>query len=354
MSRLRPHLERGPVPPPSVVVDALIRRISRVNTGRQAEPELFALIARLDPDRMARESWPGWEECPPPVRAAFADAIRIARPPEDQALTLLVPLMGAGHYGVRRAAYRAATIHVSTLTNLCQLWATTGDRFSVELRERAAEAAAWLPSTVKTAQIEALADDHEPTVRNAYVRCDLERRERAWAAHYVDEVEKVRVAAEIPGAWRYGLALGRVADDTSLERLERRRGEPDLPPAVQRWLSRIIKKARKRWDETTRRWPEPWYARGGRIEAVVGTIAGEDGQESAFKGWLWQEFSGESIRLTSWGGWTTDVPHMAGDLILKIEGRSAAKIITSISSIGSFFGSEIMHFFGQDKYPERL
>jgi hypothetical protein len=337
-----------------MVVEALVRRILRVNTGRQAEPELFALMARLDPDHMAHQNWPAWDECPPTVRAAFADAIRIASPPEDQALTLLVPLMGAGQYGVRRAAYRAATAHASTLANLCQLWATTSDRFSVESRERAAEASAWLPSDLKTSQIEALADDHEPTVRNAYARCEVERRERVWAALYVDVVVKVKIAAEIPGAWRYGLALGKVADDAALERLERRRSEPDLPPAVQRWLSRIIKKVRKRWDDTTRRWPEPWYARGGRIEAVAGTIAGKDGREETFKGWLWQEVSGESISFTSWGGWTTHMPQMANDLILKIEGRSAAKIITSQSHISSLSRNEIMHFFGQDKYPDRL
>ena len=72
--------------------------------------------------------------------------------------------------GVRRAAYRAvSSLDAGALATICESWALTNEgEDAVELRERAAEAAAWLPEELRSPQIEALATDPEPTVRQAY------------------------------------------------------------------------------------------------------------------------------------------------------------------------------------------
>ena len=177
---------------------------------------------------------------------------------------------------------------------------TGGD--AVELRQRAAEAAAWLPIDSSAKDIRALATDPEPTVRQAFARCHRERREREWAARYVEQIVAVQDEGRVPSEWRYGRALGRIGDDAVLEDLEQRRRDPDLPPAVRHWLARIVKDVRKHWDEVTRRWPEPWFARRGGLEEVTGEVTQPDGTETRFQGRLWQVIPSEPSGISSWGG----------------------------------------------------
>ena len=62
--------------------------------------------------------------------------------------------------------------------------------------------------------------------------------------------------------------LSSVGDDEVLERLEERRRQ-ELPPGVRHWLGGLThQELRIRWDEVTRGWPEPWFARRGRLERV--------------------------------------------------------------------------------------
>ncbi len=57
LSRLVPHFRHERSGTPAIVIEALVERIHRVQTGRTAEPELFSLLAHLSPDRLARERW---------------------------------------------------------------------------------------------------------------------------------------------------------------------------------------------------------------------------------------------------------------------------------------------------------
>ena len=231
---------------------------------------------------------------------------------------------------------------------ICESWALTNEgEDAVELRERAAEAAAWLPDELRSLQIAALATDPEATVRQAFKRCDRERRERKWAEIYVNRIMAVTDDRGIEAIWRYGRALAAVGDDQVLERLERRRKNVDVPPALQHWLTRIIKKLRNRWDEVTRRWPEPWFARRGHLEEVEGVVVQAEGAEIAFRGWLWLVIKSDPTAIGSWGGWAIQGGLRAGSATLRINGRTPAEIL--VNHVNAPSGAT--YFSGNEPYP---
>jgi hypothetical protein len=349
LSRLVPPLSQSYHATPPVVIEALVERIHRVQTSRTAEPELFSLLARLSSDRLVREPWGdpvGWM---PQARAEFAAAVATARPSSDEVQALLLPLLGDGQYGVRRSAYRAMTsVAPDALATVCESWALTkegGD--AIELRQRAAEAAAWLPDRLRTPEVTSLATDQEPSVRQAFARCERERREREWAAHYLERIVAVDHERDVPIVWRYGRALGKLGDDQALEMLERRRRNSDLSPAIRHWLTRTIKRVRAHWDEATRRWPEPWFARRGRLEEVAGVAVQADGSETEFRGMLWHVVDSEPTKPSSWGGWSTQSELRIGAAKLRISGRRPSEILVSQVSMPS----RTTYFSGNDTYP---
>ncbi len=352
LSRLVPHLVRDGCVTPSVVIDALVERIRRVQTGRTAEPELFSLLARLAPDRLVEEHWGDFSAWMPQARSEFADALALTQRATVTPQQLMLPLLGDGQYGVRRAAYRAmSSVDAGALATICESWALTNEgEDAVELRERAAEAAAWLPEELRSPQIAALSTDPEPTVRQAYKRCDRERRERKWAEIYVNRIMAVADDRGIEAIWRYGRALAAVGDDQILERLERHRKNGDLPPALQHWLTRIIKKLRKCWDEVTRRWPEPWFARRGRLEEVEGVVVHADGAEIAFRGWLWLVIKSDPTAISSWGGWAMQGGLRTGSATLRINGRTPAEIL--VNQVNAPNGAT--YFSGNEPYPSAI
>ncbi len=231
---------------------------------------------------------------------------------------------------------------------VCESWALIGEgRDATELRKRAAEAAAWVPLKLRSAPVNALATDAEPSVRQAYARCDAERREREWAALYVDRIVAAEDERDLPSVWRYGRALGQIGDDGALERLERRRKTPELAPALRHWLTRTVNELRRHWDEVTRRWPEPWFARCGRLEEVAGVVAQADKAETAFHGWLWQVVKSEPTSVSSWGGWSTESRLSTGSATLRIKGRTPAEILVSQVNMPS----RTTYFSGNGTYP---
>jgi len=274
--QLAPFLQRGPRPLPQQIADEFTTRIRRAGPTF-GEPELLPLLAMLAPSRLISESWSEIFSWPPQVRAALARSLALT-PSEvstPQRMDLLLLLMGDSQYGVRRSAYRAAArVAPADLLSLCGLWASlteanvqAGERpFIVDMRRRAAEAAAWLEILPSEGGIADLAYDPEPEVRETFARCSQERRRRDWARLYLDHVLAIRDEESLLRCWRYGRALGRIGDDDVLERLEQHRREADLRPGIRYWLGRLIKKLRSHWDEVTHSWPEPWFARRGRLE----------------------------------------------------------------------------------------
>lgn len=368
LSRLSPHLANQGDETPSVVIEALVERIRREQTKRTAEPELFSLLARLSPDRLVREPWGDTSAWMPQARSEFADAVAKAQPSAPELQKLLLPFMGDGQYGVRRSAYRAmALVDAKALATICESWALAkAGEDAIELRQRAAEAAGWLPDRLRTPEVKALATDPDPTVRQAFARCDRERRERRWADRYVDLIEAVKDVNDIPPAWAYGRALGKIGDDHALERLDQLRRDESRHPAVRHWLSRVVKKVRSRWDDATRQWPDPWFARRGRLDEVDGVLVQDGGSEIPFRGWLWLVVQNEPTAVSSWGGWSTQndltifeaaLAAIGGDVsartaTLMINGRTPAEIIvTRVHASSGISSSKTTYFTGNGKYP---
>src|SRR5262249_11111977 len=159
-------------------------------------------------------------------------------------------------YGVRRAAFRAmARISPEALHSISTAWALLTEvnaqpaerPYVIDLRRRAAEAAAWLELPAE-GPIADLACDPEPEVRITFARCRQERLEREWTRKSLRHVLAVCDDACLLTAWKYGRALERVGDDEALERLEERR-QGEIPPGVRHWLGSLIKKLRTRWDK---------------------------------------------------------------------------------------------------------
>ena len=96
LSRLVSHLPRDGYATPPVVIDALVERIRRVQTGRTAEPELFSLLARLAPDRLVGEHWGDFSAWMPQARSEFADALALTQHATVEPQRLMLPLLGDG------------------------------------------------------------------------------------------------------------------------------------------------------------------------------------------------------------------------------------------------------------------
>lgn len=356
--QLTPFLQKGLSQVSELVVGEIIARIHRAGPAF-AEPDLFSLLAKVAPQRLASESWSDMIGWPPQMRAALASALALtpqsASPVERNAL--LTELMGDGQYGVRRAAYRAmGRIASNELRSLCAAWAFLTEKnvqpeerpSVVDLRRRAAEAAAWLESLPTEGSIPDLAYDPEPDVRTTFTRCQQERQKRDWAKQYLGHVVAVGDEESLLRVWRYGMALERIGDDDVLERLERRRSDDDVAPGIRYWLGRLIKELRKQWDEVTRSWPEPWFARRGRLEEFTGTASQEGSVAQSVRCWLWQVPADDIVSFSSWGGWCENVALPGGRCGLQADGKQSATILVTKSN----WPDGPSYFVGSGPYPE--
>lgn len=79
--------------------------------------------------------------------------------------------------------------------------------------------------------------------------------------------------------------LGR-GHDATVRRLAGRRRD-GLPPAVRYWLRWVQNSVEERWAGVTRKWPDPWYARPGRLEQFAGAVLGSYGDEVPLAGTVW-------------------------------------------------------------------
>jgi hypothetical protein len=244
------------------------------------------------------------------------------------------------------------------LRSVCTAWALLTEAnvqpperpFVIDMRRRAAEAAAWLEPVPVEGPVADLAWDSDPEVRATFARCRRERRERDWAEAYLRPVLGVSDDRSLLAAWKYGRALERVGDDDVLERLEDRRRN-DLPPGVRHWLGSLIKKLRARWDEVTRTWPEPWFARRGRLEQVDALVGEDEKRAKQVSCWLWQVPATDLVEFSVWGGWSVAGTLPIGVQTLRVPGRRPATILVT-EAIHSSEGAGPTYFSGSGPYPE--
>lgn len=359
--QLAPFLRDGPRPIPEPILAAIVERVRR--TGPEwGEPDLVRLLGELAPERIASESWSGMFAWPPQVREALADALAYSRDDVNRRIDLLLDLMGDGQYGVRRAAFRAmGRIDQNRLHSVCTGWALLTEAnveppkrpYAIDMRRRAAEAAAWLEPIPSNGPIANLASDQEPDVRATFARCRQERQERRWAKSYLARVLTVHDNASLLTAWKYGRALERTGDDETLQHLRERRRQ-DLPPGVRYWLGRLIKKLRARWDKATREWPEPWFARRGRLARVEALIGDDEAKANRVLCWLWQVPPTDLVDRGVWGGWCPDVALLYGMQTLRVPGCYPATILVQTTSWVNWGGKGPTYFVGSGPYPEPM
>lgn len=151
------HGGQDKAPLPLEIAEAFIKRSQQRQTRVFAELDLFEVMADMMPERMAQEPWERvCNDWLPDARTALADALGEATytvpNAKKRALALLLTLIGDGQYAVRRAAYRGLARQSSqSLQALCMMWSSTTS--TVELRQRAAEAWAWLPTDEGNSEI---------------------------------------------------------------------------------------------------------------------------------------------------------------------------------------------------------
>jgi len=353
----------------SEIVDALVDRIRSRNTRHTAETELFGVLRYLDSTRLAMERWDRcWADWHPEAMVALADelgeACSDAPQSEADAIRLLVPLMGEGIYAVRRAAYRAMSkVSSEALDSHCVEWS----KGSTDDRCRAAEAAGWSSEEGEerndTAVIARLKVDPEPSVREAATRALSERRDRLWADEYVAKVLAVRGTGndDVLEAYRYGQALVRLGDDEHERRLKDHLASVDLPPHVQHWLSRLVDQIKKRWQNVTQEWPEPWLSWGAEVEELDGELVLDESKCVEVHFSLWRKMRTTPSGFTEWGGAvrsaTQGLPPGLGKSLqvgLRIEGRNeATAVVKWLRLKSSDTGRSVAVLHGSGPYPDK-
>ncbi len=302
------EVQRGKYQPsfPLEIAEALVRRIRQAQTQYSAELDVFQMMAELMPERLAQESWDAiWDEWLPDARVALADALGIANvSTNDRVVPLLRALTADGQYAVRRAAYRGlAGQSPQSLQALCVMWSQAS---RVELRQRAAEAWAWLPedSEVRTEVYQRLAVDAEQAVRETAQRTWQERRKREWANEYVARIRDVTGDTNEGNmaVWCYTQALTHVGDDTSIRVLRNDLRMRSLAPHLRYWLQRIIKETDEHWQKAISKWPQPWRTWLGTIEEGEGWILLPDEQKIPVHYAFWQERATSLSESSTWGG----------------------------------------------------
>src|SRR5262249_6679916 len=157
------------------------------------------------------------------ARKALCEAIRVAAADQEMhpsvVMNYFLAFIQDASFQVRRSAYRAmASWNPDRLELICTTWSESKD---VELRKRAAEAAAWLP--IVDYPDEALSRfgfgwDPEPSVREIWHGVLSSRRKRHWSSDYVESALAAAAAGDnqsIMKSYRYGRALCEVGDDES-------------------------------------------------------------------------------------------------------------------------------------------
>lgn len=255
---------------PARIRKALIRRLQHRQEDPFSETDIFSPIVRLASDRFVAESWSelviNWDK---DARAAFAVALGQARysagDATNKAIEQILSLHTDGQYKVRRAAYRALALQsLAVHRAVCSAWAVSQD---VELRQRAAEACAWLfdndvDAIGKEAQTiyATLRADRELQVRDDAFRARQEARYRVWARYALAKILETKVWNNevVLELWPYGEGLTRTGNDDAFSQLRAYLRRTVLPQHVREWLNHIVEAGEKHWKGVEEKWPKPW------------------------------------------------------------------------------------------------
>lgn len=354
---------------PSIVADALVSRIYERFRQDLAETSLFDLLAKVAPSRLVFEDWAkSWKGWLPEGRIALCDAMRWVAMntlrERARVITTLTTLAFDSVFAVRRAAFRAlATADSEALASNCRKWAQSD---MVDVRQRAAEAASWLPrEAVNDDEIEriGLAADRERSVRAIAKRILPARRNRDWARDCLKHVLLVRTSDNqaILSAYRYGQALTKLGDDDIRRHLLRHAIDTRLPLHIVHWLSRLVKAIDQRWIQETREWPEPWIASEGAIEELDGKIIQGDGGSCEARFSLWCRWASGPSDLSEWGGvvYPADAGSglglfATGYVQIALPGRPAARALVSQQIASSNPAHQTLIIHGSGPYPQKV
>jgi hypothetical protein len=352
---------------PAVIIDAVVGRIRERFRLNSVETSLFDVLASIAPDRLISENWAAeWNSWLPQGRSVLCDAIgTIARMPAEmrgRAIVVLSALALDSTFPVRRAAYRAfSRIDPAALATTCRRWSRSEN---VELRKRAAEAAAWLSRQLfddnNIEEID-LSEDQERSVRTIAKDILQSRLRREWAELYLDRVLSVASGSNqaVLSAYRFGRALTKLGDDDTRKRLAFHIASNKLSSNVVYWLNGLIKAIDTRWKQETRKWPEPWFASEGAIEELDGEVILQGGNRYEAHFSLWCLWSASPSEPTGWGGvvhpTAEDVRSMSvayeGYLKIAIPGRATAQAVVSYQSVSSPPTRQILVIHGSGVYP---
>jgi len=307
------HARGEQTPIPTVVFNALLRRVREFYSPIYSETEVFKVLSTIAPDALVDQEWDSLiDKWMADTQASLANALGMAEIEPERKIgcfSHLEKLAESGLYAVRRAAYRAlAKQSQEHLYQLCKSWS---DSSVLDLNIRAAEAIGWIEYTPETADRDGFSEifvrccvDPEPKVREAAQRARDERRKRLWARDYLAIVLNVRgeTNREILDAWCYGDALGQIGDDECQEILRDHLTNQVLPPHIRHWSGRILKQMESNWKKTTQKWPEPWTDMRGMIESGSGKLIFENGEEIVIQYSIWGEMGAVPGEKHSWGG----------------------------------------------------
>jgi hypothetical protein len=347
-------------PLPAVIKKALIERTRHYQTRTSAELEIFEVLAHLMPNTLAQEPWERtWNDWLPAARAALADALGEATYTEPKAntsaLSHLLSLTWDGLYAVRRAAYRGLSCRsYLELEAICEDWSQAP---TAELRQRAAEACAWLnrdQANLFNELYERLVADQERIVREVARRARRERRERLWAEDYLSYIRETRgkTNEEILSVWRYGQALIQVGNDTCLRTIRADIKTRPLSPHMKHWLRQILKDLDEHWRKVTEKWPDPWWPLEGAIEEGQGTIELIEGKDFPVRYTLWKQPAPTPSQKHEWGGaaWPIDMTALKiirDEFTLRLKDGSHGTVTTKCFSSQD----QVVHFLGVGPYP---
>jgi hypothetical protein len=274
----------------------------------------------------------------------------------DGALRLIRKLARDPQYAVRRSALRAwSEIDAGTLEEYVRQQMDSGS--AVE-RMHAAEAAGWLgvrdPVGLSNQYLDELSSARENQVAEGARRELRQLRLRHAVEAHLQLLEQQR---DDPNAWvRFhhasGHSIAKYGDDDVQARLKSMSWSRSYPPNARWWFRQLGKELEKNWQETTKKWPDPWIFMHGQLEKFAGSIllAGRDAV--ACKGTVWNRRARDGAESGEWGGQVTvtapsGLSGVSAGSIARIsrDERSWTDIYITAGSLGA------LQFVGSGPFP---